>query len=138
VPGTENPGKRNDKADENEAGSVLHASIAWVYGPAFFFVGVNTRRKMPTSLNARFTADFSQLEQAVAAAEVNIQVFEKAANRASAELGKLSSSYSGANIQRDLLLATTAVERTGGVTKLTAAEQSKLNALVTEGIAKYR
>ncbi len=93
---------------------------------------------MPTSLNARFTADFSQLEQAVAAADVNIQVFEKAISTTARELGKLGGSFSGANIQRDALLASRAIDSIGGVTKLTAAEQKKWVATFDEAIAKAK
>jgi hypothetical protein len=81
---------------------------------------------MPTSLNARFSADFSELEKAVAAADVHIQTFEKASNRAASEISKMASSFRGDAIIRDATLAAKAVEAIGGASKLTTADAQKL------------
>jgi hypothetical protein len=81
---------------------------------------------MPTSLNARFSADFSELEKAVAAADVHIQTFEKANTRAAAEVAKMASSFRGDAIIRDATLAAKAVEAIGGASKLTTADAQKL------------
>lgn len=46
-------------------------------------------------------------------------------------------SFSGIKLIREATAAAAAVEKIGGVSRLTAKEQEKLNALVTEAIAKY-
>jgi hypothetical protein len=89
---------------------------------------------MPTSLNARFDADFSQLQKAVDGADVHLQTFEKAANRASAEVGKLASSFRGDALIRDATLAAKAVEAIGGSARLSATEQQKLLTTTTAAI----
>lgn len=93
---------------------------------------------MPQSLNATFTADFSELQRATASAEVYIQTFEKAALKAAREISNLASSFSGAEIRKEAEIAIRAVESIGGVTKLTENEQKRLIATVQDANDKYR
>ena len=60
------------------------------------------------ALTAKFTADFSQFESAIKGAAVTVTTFEKGVKNAAADLSKLASSLSGAEIQRQ---ATIAAER---------------------------
>src|SRR6476469_3117477 len=63
---------------------------------------------------------------------------EVSAKGVQAQFAKMAQSFSGVQIQKQAQLAAAAVQSIGGVTKLTANEQARLNAQVTEAIAKYR
>jgi predicted nucleic acid-binding Zn-ribbon protein len=81
---------------------------------------------MATSLNARFDADFSALQKAVAGADVHFQTFEKSASRASLEIGKLATSFRGDKLISDAVQASKAVEAIGGASKLASGDALKL------------
>ena len=90
------------------------------------------------ALTAKFTADFSQFESAIKAASVTVTTFEKGIKNAAADLNKLASSLSGAEIQRQAATAAAAIESIGGATKLTAAEAAKMAGPIDAAIAKYK
>ena len=89
---------------------------------------------MPT---ATFVADFSKWDAALKNATAGLKPLEVSAKGVQAQLKSMATSLSGANIQKQAQLAVAAVNSIGGATKLTASEQTKLNATVNEAIAKY-
>jgi hypothetical protein len=90
------------------------------------------------AITGRFVADFSNFQAAVQKAELSLRGLETGAGKVGASLNRMADQFSGRKLIQDAALAAEAVERIGGATKLTENEQAKLNALLTEGIAKYR
>jgi hypothetical protein len=90
------------------------------------------------TVSARFLADFSNFTDAVKKAEASLEGFENSAEDVSKALGKMSESFLGKKVFEEAMLATKAVKDIGGATRLTEAEQERLNATLTEALAKYR
>lgn len=88
-------------------------------------------------ITATFTADFTKWNEALKSATANLKPLEVSAKGVTSQLERMARSLSGEKIIKEAQLATAAVQKIGGVTKLTAQEQAKLNATVTEAIAKY-
>lgn len=84
------------------------------------------------------TADFSDFYDACQQAEVSLNGFESDANKVERALKRMADSFTGTKIQQDATLMAEAVERAGGAAKLTEAEMARVNATVTEAIAKYK
>jgi hypothetical protein len=89
------------------------------------------------AIQARFQADFSKFTSAVASASVKLKDFETDANKVQSSVQRIGDSFGGKKIIQDAELTARAIAEIGGASKLTAAEQSKVNATVTEAIAKY-
>jgi hypothetical protein len=89
------------------------------------------------ALNATFTADFGPWQKALDNAKQSLQPLIVSSKGLQAQLERMTKSFSGADVQKQANLAVAAVEAVGGAAKLTASEQSKLNAQLTEAIAKY-
>ena len=83
------------------------------------------------SLNIVVTANLTQMKAEMAKIDAVIATTSSA-------LKRMDSAYSGASTIAAANAATKAVMDIGGVTKLTEAEQRRLNATLTEGIAKYQ
>src|SRR5262245_51141710 len=90
------------------------------------------------AVTAKFQADFDSFFAAVQKADVSLKGFESNAGRVEKSLNRMTDSFSGRKIIQDATLAAEAVERIGGATKLTEKEQEKLNAELTEALAKYK
>jgi hypothetical protein len=90
---------------------------------------------MPT---ATFVADFSKWNQAVKDATTGLKPLELQGKGVAQSLKAIQNSFSGATILKQANLAVAAIGDIKNVTKLTDAEQKKLNATVTEAIAKYK
>lgn len=90
------------------------------------------------AVTARFQADFASFYSAIQKADTQLKGLETGAGRVSTSLNRMVNSFSGRKIIQDATLATEAVNRIGGVTKLTTAEQRKLSATLSEGIAKFK
>jgi hypothetical protein len=90
------------------------------------------------ALTARFTADFSQFDAALQGAAVSINTFERGVKSAAADLNRLASSLSGADIQRQAATLASAIESIGGAARLTASEQQKSLATLDQALEKYR
>src|SRR6188768_4257557 len=88
-------------------------------------------------ITATFTADFTKWNEGLRNATANLKPLEVSAKGVQSQLEKMARSLSGEQIIKQAQLATAAVKSIGGATKLTEAEQKKLNATVTEAIAKY-
>jgi tetratricopeptide (TPR) repeat protein len=90
------------------------------------------------AVTAKFLADFSAFQAAVQKAEVSLRSFESGAGKVEKSLNRMADGFSGVRVIQEANLAAEAIERIGGVTKLTEKEQDKLNATVSEAIAKYK
>ncbi len=88
-------------------------------------------------LQATFIADFSRWDKALADAQKGLKSFEVTGKGVQRQLENMAKSFSGVEIKKQAEIAVAAVKAVGGVTKLTEQEQRKLNATVTEAIAKY-
>jgi hypothetical protein len=89
------------------------------------------------ALTGKFLADFSSFQDAVTKAEISLRSFETGAGKVGTALNKMTDSFSGRKIITEAELAVRAVNEIGGASKLTEREQARLNATVTEAIAKY-
>jgi len=87
---------------------------------------------------ATFVADFTKWNEALRNAQTSLKPLEVSAKGVQQQLQRMATSLSGATIIKQANIATEAVKAIGGATRLTESEQRKLNATVTEGIAKYR
>jgi exonuclease VII small subunit len=88
-------------------------------------------------ITAVFTSDFTKFNDGLRNAVAAIKPLEVSAKGVQSQLERMAKSLSGADIIKQANLATAAVKAVGGATTLTATEQKKLNATVTEAIAKY-
>lgn len=88
-------------------------------------------------VTATFVADFTKWNQALKDAVRTFEPLELKTKNVNAELARMAKSFSGEAIIRQAKLATAAIGDIENVTKLTTAEQKRLNATVTEAIAKY-
>ncbi len=96
------------------------------------------------SLVVKVSAQVAEFQKNFAEATRTAQKFERdfanTASSVSAQQKRITdafSSFSGDRIAREAAAVAKAVEQIGGASKLTAAEQSKVNATVSEAIAKY-
>jgi hypothetical protein len=87
---------------------------------------------------ATYTADFSQFDRETAKAVENVKKFASESEKAAADLVKLTKSFSGGDIVRQADQMVKAITAIGGATKLTAAEQAKVNVTLQEALAKYK
>lgn len=83
------------------------------------------------NLTVVVTASLAQMREELKKADSIIQ-------STSSALSRMGNSYSGASTIAQANAAMRAVQEAGGVTRLTEAEQRKLNAALTEGVAKYQ
>src|SRR5262245_55903855 len=90
------------------------------------------------AVQATFTADFSKWDVALKNAQANLKSFEVSTRGVQQSLQRIATGFSGANIIREARTVVAAVEAIGGAARLTEAEQRKVNATVTEAIAKYK
>lgn len=96
------------------------------------------------AITGKFLADFESFYTAVEQANVSLDGFEANASTVERKLDSMVNAFSGTKIIQQATLATEAVKLLGdgtsavsGAAKLTEAEQAKLNATLTEAIAKY-
>lgn len=89
------------------------------------------------ALQATFTANFQQFDQAVKNAQKNVEQFEFNVKGTQRALQQMVSSFDGSRLVRDAALMTAAIEKIGGATKLTESEQRRLNGTLQETIAKF-
>jgi hypothetical protein len=90
------------------------------------------------ALTATFQADFTKWDQALANAKSNLKSFEVSAKGAQAQLANFAKGFSGDRIIREAKAATAAIEKIGGVSKLTGNETKRVSGIVTEALAKYK
>lgn len=90
------------------------------------------------SLSASLSLDVRKFEEGLRTAKVELQTFERAAGAMNRDLKRLLESFSGEKVVIEASRMAEAVERLGGVSKLTEAEQRRVNAAVSEAVSKYR
>lgn len=88
------------------------------------------------ALQGKLIADFESFYGAVTKAEANLKSFEQGAGKVSSSLNRVSDSLSGTKIIQQAAIAAEAVERIGGVSKLTESELSRLSAQAKEAAEK--
>src|SRR4029077_10583164 len=88
-------------------------------------------------VNANFVADFSTFLSAIQAADVALADFGKGADTVGTKLNNMVDKFSGRQIIQQANELVIAIDKVHGVTALTTNEQIKLNATLTEAIAKY-
>jgi hypothetical protein len=89
-------------------------------------------------VNANFVADFSTFLAAIDAADVKLADFGKGAETVATKLNNMVDKFSGRALIQQANELVVAIDKVGGSTALTASEQAKLNATLTEAIAKYK
>lgn len=87
---------------------------------------------------AVFAGDTQPLEQSIDRVEAKLDQAGQAAQKASRQLDSLEASFKGDKITKTAENMATAIDKVGGVTKLTAAEQTRANKAIQEAIDKYR
>jgi len=90
------------------------------------------------AVTAKFLADFASFHAAVDKAEVELKSMETGASKVGASLSRMVDSLSGRKLVQDATLAAEAVDRIGGVTKLTASELTRLSAQAQTAADKLR
>jgi hypothetical protein len=89
------------------------------------------------ALSAQFVADFSRWDASLKNAQAGLKSFEVPVRGVQQQLQRMANAFSGVEIRKQADLAVAAVKSIGGASRLTEAEQRKVNATVTEAIAKY-
>lgn len=90
------------------------------------------------ALTATLAIDIRQFEAGLKSAQVELQTFERATKNVNRDLKRLMEDFSGQRVVVEASRMSEAVERIGGASRLTATEQARVNAVVSEAIAKYR
>jgi transposase-like protein len=91
-----------------------------------------------SSLTGKLVADFSSFYEAVDKANVSLKSFDTEANKVEKSLTRMVDNFSGRRVVQDATLMTEAIERLGGATQLTAAEQDRVNTTLNAAIEKFR
>jgi hypothetical protein len=89
-------------------------------------------------LTGKFEADFESFYDAVQKANASLGGFEGNARKVESQLNRMVDSFSGRKVIQDAAVMTEAVERIGGVSKLTENELKRVGASVSEAVAKMR
>src|SRR6185503_6310818 len=90
------------------------------------------------AISGQFIADFSSFQAAVQKAEVSLKSFETGSGKVATQLDRMANSLSGTKIVQQATIAAEAVERIGGVSKLTAAELARVGGIASEAAEKLR
>src|SRR5262245_12958360 len=90
------------------------------------------------AIQATFAADFSDFQNAVAKAEVSLKSFQGNAGKVENSLTRMANSFSGVKVVQEATLAAEAIERIGGVSKLTEKELERVSAQAKEAADKLR
>jgi hypothetical protein len=89
-------------------------------------------------LSARVGADFGDFRKALGDVKADLENFGSSTKKLQSDLQRAVSDLGGDKIRREAELIREAVGRIGGASKLTEAEQAKVNRTVTEALAKYK
>lgn len=89
-------------------------------------------------LTATFAADLSQFTRSLSQAQVELQVFDRATRTATRNLTRELENFSGQKVAAEAARMVEAVERVGGASKLTVAEQQRVNRVLEEATEKFR
>jgi hypothetical protein len=89
-------------------------------------------------VTGHFVADFTKFHTAVEQAEVKLKSFDSNSNKVESSLSRMTNAFSGTRVIQDATLMAAAIEKVGGVSRLTDAELRKVGATATEAAAKLR
>lgn len=89
------------------------------------------------AITGKFLADFEAFYTAVRKAEVQLKGMETGAGKVGTSLNRMVDSFGGRKLFQEAAMVTEAVGRLGGVSRLTEAEQSRVNRTVSEALQKY-
>ena len=89
-------------------------------------------------ITGKFIADFTAFQTAVQQAEVSLKGMETGASKVQTSLNRMVDSLGGRKLVQEATLAAEAVERIGGVSKLTEAELQKLGGQALEASNKLK
>jgi hypothetical protein len=90
------------------------------------------------ALTAKLYADFGNFYDAVQKAEVVLKSFEEESHKVEDSLNRMVDKFSGRKLVADATLMVEAVERIGGVSKLTQDELGRVSAKAAEAAEKLR
>lgn len=90
------------------------------------------------AITGKFIADFSSFQAAVQQAELSLRSFEQGAAKVETSLTRVTNSLSGTKLIQDATVMAEAVDRVGGVSKLTQAELARVGATAAEAVAKMK
>src|SRR5580765_6475684 len=85
-----------------------------------------------------FSSDFSSFNTAVEQAQTKLIAFESNATTVTNSLSRMEKSFSGVKIIQDTTMMADAIERVGGVSKLTASELEAAGIKAEEAAAKMK
>jgi hypothetical protein len=88
------------------------------------------------AITAKFIADFSSFQSAVDQAETKLVGFQANAGKVETALNRMVNNFSGTKVIQDATLMVEAVDRIGGVSKLTGTELQTVAARAQEAAAK--
>jgi hypothetical protein len=89
-------------------------------------------------MTGQLLGDFSDFTRAVDTATVTLKSFETGAEKVEGSLNRMVDNFTGRKLIQDATLMAEAVERIGGVSKLTEAELARVSAKATEAADKLR
>lgn len=87
---------------------------------------------------ATFAANFEPFDKQLEQASTSLGQFEQDTKKVERSLQRMASEFDGTKLSQQAQTMAAAVEKIGGAAKLTESEQRKLNATVTEAMAKYK
>lgn len=90
------------------------------------------------AITGRFDADFTSFQAAVEQSIVQLRGFEAGAGKVGTSLNRMVDSFSGRKIISEATLMAEAVDRVGGISKLTEKELARIGATAAEAAAKLR
>ena len=90
------------------------------------------------AITGTFTADFSSFQTAVEQASVTLNKFEASSSKVETQLGKMANALSGTKMIAEATLMAEAVDRIGGVSKLTEDELARLASKAAEAVEKMK
>lgn len=90
------------------------------------------------AFQSTFTANIQPLEQAIKSAEPALANFEQRSKQVGKALQGMVSEFDGTKLIQQATLLVGAIDKIGGASKLTEAEQRRVNGTVEEALAKYR
>ncbi len=90
------------------------------------------------ALTATFAADFTQFEKSLQSATVKLTTFERATKNVNRGLQREIESFSGQKLATEAARIVEAVNRVGGVARLTETELKRVNSVISETTLKFK
>lgn len=90
------------------------------------------------AVSARFLADWTSFYDAVDKADLKLVTFQDGARNAESALNKMTDNFSGRKLIQEATVMAEAVERAGGISKLTASELERVSSTAAQAAAKMK